>query len=233
MVQTQQQSRTVTVIGGHGAVALRATPMLAEAGHTVRSVIRSDSQADDVRSAGAEPVVTDVTTLDVAELTDLFAGQDVVVWSAGAGGSASPERTTEVDRDAAVRTMEAAAAAGVGRYIMVSWIGSSREHGVPASADLHAYAEAKVAADAALMDSDLDWTILGPGRLTSDPGEGQIRGVSFDDRLAPGTDTSRENVVAAVAAAVDGHGSRRFVRFADGGAPVAEVFDDAPDDPRL
>ena len=57
--------------------------------------------------------------------------------------------------------------------------------------------------------------------------------MSFDDRLAPGTDTSRENVAAAVAAAVDGHGSRRFVRFADGGAPVAEVFDDAPDDPRL
>ena len=36
------------------------------------------------------------------------------------------------------------------------------------------YAEAKAAADAHLRASDLDWTVLGPGRLTLDPATGRI-----------------------------------------------------------
>ena len=96
-----------------------------------------------------------------------------MVWSAGAGGG-SPERTYAVDRDAAIRSMDAAAEAGVGRYVMVSYFGAGPDHGVPADNSFFAYAEAKAAADAYLRGTGLDWTILGPGALTDGPGNGLI-----------------------------------------------------------
>lgn len=57
--------------------------------------------------------------------------------------------------------MEAAAVAGVTRYVMVSFITAYGE--VPDDHPLRAYAIAKIAADRHLQTTDLDWTILGPG----------------------------------------------------------------------
>ena len=122
------------------------------------------------------------------------------MWSAGAGGG-SPERTYAVDRDAAIRSMDAAAQAGVGRYVMVSYFGAGPDHGVPADNGFFAYAEAKAAADAYLRGTGLDWTILGPGALTAGPGNGLIDVDPAD--TSGGTDTARANV-ALVAAAVLG-----------------------------
>ena len=79
-----------------------------------------------------------------------------------------------MDRDAAIRSMDAAAEAGVGRYVMVSYLGAGPDHGVPEDNGFFAYAEAKAAADAYLRGTDLDWTILGPGALTDGPGNGLI-----------------------------------------------------------
>ncbi len=60
-------------------------------------------------------------------------------------------------------------AAGVRRYVMLSWIGSVRDHGVDPESTFFPYADAKLAADEHLRASGLDWTILGPGMLTFDP----------------------------------------------------------------
>lgn len=149
---------TVTIVGGHGKVALRAAPLLADNGHTVRSLIRKQGQADDVREAGAEPVVEDVTQLDEDQIADVFRGSDVVVWSAGAGGSGE-EETWAIDRDAAIRTMEAAKKAGVQRYVMVSFFNSHMVDGefpgVDKSEGMYAYFNAKVQADEHLRNSGL------------------------------------------------------------------------------
>ncbi len=55
------------------------------------------------------------------------------------------------------------------RFVMVSYFGAGPDHGVPQDDPFFPYAESKAAADAHLRVSDLDWTILGPGRLTLDP----------------------------------------------------------------
>ena len=52
----------VTIIGGHGKVALLAEPMLRERGHTVNAIIRSEDQSADIMATGANPVVADITT---------------------------------------------------------------------------------------------------------------------------------------------------------------------------
>ncbi|RLZ02952.1 NAD-dependent dehydratase [Kocuria tytonicola] len=214
----------ITIIGGHGKVALQLNRLLSEQGESVRAVIRKQEQSRDIEDTGATPVVADVQDMDVAALTELFRGQDTVVWSAGAGGG-SPERTYAVDRDAAIRSMDAAEAAGVRRYVMVSYMGAGQDHGVPEDNDFYAYAQSKADADDHLRESSLDWTILGPGVLTDEDPSGSItlgRAGEDDNR-----NTSRGNV-ALVAARVLTHGqgtSGKFIEFADGDTPVADAVD--------
>lgn len=210
----------ILIIGGHGKIALLLAPLLREAGTEVTSVIRNAAQIDDVAAAGATPVVHDVVTASEAELADLFAGHDAIVFSAGAGGG-SPERTYAVDRDAAIRSMDAAVSAGVPRYVMVSYLGASLHHGVPPEDSFFAYAEAKAAADNHLRSSALEWTILGPGALTLDPPSGTI--TTTPDRAR--RNTSRGNVAhvaAAVLARPDTIG--RTIEFTDGEVPIEQAL---------
>ncbi|WP_040161467.1 SDR family oxidoreductase [Nigerium massiliense] len=220
----------IVIIGGHGKVALLAAPLLVEAGNQVTSVIRNPEHADDVAATGATPLVESVEELDTDGLTRVLQGADVVVWSAGAGGG-DATRTTAVDRDAAIRSMEAAQAAGVGRYVMVSYYGARPDHGVPADNGFFAYAEAKAEADAHLRASGLDWTIVAPSALTLEEPTGRIdaqvgEGPQGDDPDAGSV--SRGNVARVIAAVVDAGGpSRTTIAFTDGETPIAEVIEAA------
>lgn len=209
----------ITIIGGHGKVALLAAPQLVDAAHAVRSIIRNPEHADEVAATGAEPVVADVEHLDIGELTELLRGSDVVVWSAGAGGG-SPERTYAVDRDAAIRSMAAAVAAGVPRYVMVSYFGAGADHGVDPDNGFYAYAEAKAAADAHLRTTDLAWTILGPSGLTLEPPTGRI------DIGGSSATVARADVAAVIAAVVDRDDlAGRTIEFNSGETPIATALD--------
>src|SRR4051812_14100162 len=163
----------ITIIGGHGKVALRLERLLAGAGHDVTAWVRNPEHAPEVEAAGATALVADVEQLDADAMAAYLAGQAAVVWSAGAGGG-SPERTYAVDRDAAIRSMAAAEAAGVPRYVMVSYFYTRPDHGIPPDHSFFPYAEAKAAADEHLRGTGLRWTILGPSQLTDEPGTGSI-----------------------------------------------------------
>ena len=208
----------ILIIGGHGKIALLLAPLLVARGDDVTSVIRNPDHAVDVSATGATPLVADIEELDVAGLAALVEGQDAIVWSAGAGGG-NPARTYAVDRDAAIRSMDAAAAAGVDRYVMVSYFGARADHGVPAGNSFFAYAEAKTAADEHLRASDLDYTILQPGPLTLDEPTGLIEVADPGDGRV-----SRADVAAVVAAVLaDSTTVRRTIAFGNGGTPIAEA----------
>jgi uncharacterized protein YbjT (DUF2867 family) len=208
----------IIVFGGHGKVALQLSRILTERGDEVTSVFRNPDHSDDVAATGAKPVVTDIEQLDTHALADLLTGHDAVVFSAGAGGG-EPARTYAVDRDAAIRVIDAAAQAGVKRFVMVSYFGAGPDHGVPQDDPFFAYAEAKAAADAHLRDSELDWTVLGPGRLTLEPATGKIV-------LAQGNGSVSRADVALVAAAALANDStvRRTIEFNNGDVPIADAL---------
>lgn len=208
----------VMIIGGHGKIALLLAPLLVERGDEVTSVIRNPEHAPTIETTGAEPRVADVESLDTAALAELFSGQDTIVWSAGAGGG-DPARTYAVDRDAAIRSMDAAEHAGVRRYVMVSYFGASPDHGIDPENPFFAYAESKPAADRHLRESGLRWTVLGPSRLTLEPASGRI-----DAEAAEAGSVSRDNVAHVIRAVLsDDTTVGRTIRFNDGETPIAEA----------
>jgi len=186
----------IVLIGGHGKVALKTLPLLVEAGHEVTAWIRNPGHAPDVEALGARAAVVSVEEADLAAMTRALAGVDAVVWSAGAGGG-DPARTVAVDRDAAIRSMAAAQAAGIRRYVMVSYSGAGRVRRVGEDNSFFTYQEAKLAADTHLRGTGLDYTILGPGTLTDEPSTGLVApaGSRGDSRV-----TSRELVAQTIAA---------------------------------
>ena len=203
----------IVIIGGHGKVALHLAGLLAERGDEAVSVVRNPDHRADVEAAGGTPLVLDVEKADVDALAQAFDGADAVVWSAGAGGGS------------AERAVDAAAQAGVRRFVMVSWIGSTPDHGIPKDDPFFAYADAKLAADDHLRASDLDWTILGPGTLTLDPPTGRIT-------TAPQGkgEVGRADVAAVVAASlVQPATIGRFIRFGAGDTLIADALATDPE----
>lgn len=210
----------IAIIGGHGKIALHLARILTGHGHSVSSLIRNPEQSGDITAAGASPVIADVETMDTAEIAGVLAGHDAVVWSAGAGGG-SPERTYAVDRDAAIRSMDAAVAADVQRYVMVSYFGASTNHGVDPDNAFYPYAEAKARADEYLSGTSLAWTILAPSALTTGDASGKIEvgaGVQAGE-------VSRQDV-AEVAAAVLGmpETAGKKIAFNNGDTPIEDAL---------
>ncbi|MBM7365446.1 NAD(P)H-binding protein [Gordonia hydrophobica] len=211
----------ITIIGGHGKIALLLAPLLVGRGDTVTSIIRNADHAAEVEATGATALVLDVETATEPQLTDALQGADAVVFSAGAGGG-NPPRTYAVDRDAAITSMRAATAAGVRRYVMVSYLGAGPDHGVPSDNSFFPYAEAKAAADTALRATDLDWTILMPGALTLDPPSGAIDPTA--QRASDNPGTARANVALVAAAALATPSTiGKDIPFTDGDVPIADA----------
>jgi uncharacterized protein YbjT (DUF2867 family) len=185
----------IVIAGGHGQVALRLARLLSARGERVRALVRNPDHGADVEAVGAEPVVADMEAHD--DLAAFVTGADAVVFAAGAGPGSGPQRKRTVDYGAAVKLIEAAHAARVRRYVMVSSIGADDPSG--GAEAMRPYLQAKADADAALAQSGLDFTIVRPGRLTDDPGTARV---AVGERLEI-ADIPRDDVAAVLVAVLD------------------------------
>ncbi|MGD7706740.1 NAD(P)H-binding protein [Microlunatus sp. Y2014] len=209
----------IAIIGGHGKVAMLAAPLLVGDGHRVTSIIRNPDHVAEVETTGATARTVDVEQLDAAGTEELLRGFDAVVWSAGAGGG-NPQRTRAVDRDAAIRAMDAAAKVGARRFVMVSYFGARVDHGVDPERSFFAYAEAKAAADDHLRQSDLAWTILQPSGLTTDEPTGRISVTDTESGQV-----SRGNVAATIVAALANPATAgQSYAYNDGDTPITDAI---------
>ncbi|GCD36782.1 NAD-dependent dehydratase [Streptomyces chrestomyceticus JCM 4735] len=211
----------IVIAGGHGQIALRLERLLAGRGDEVAGIVRRPEQAGDLLSAGAEPVVCDLETATVADVARHLEGADAAVFAAGAGPGSGIERKETVDRGAASLFADAAEAAGVRRFVVVSSMGADKEP--PAGTDevFAAYLRAKGAADADVRARPgLDWTILRPGRLTDDPGTGLVRLAESTGRA----EIPRDDVAAVLAALLDEPRTiGRTLELIGGDTPVEEA----------
>jgi uncharacterized protein YbjT (DUF2867 family) len=209
----------VAIAGAHGKVARRLARLLIARGDRVRGLIRNPDHADDLRADGTEPVVCDLESSGVEEVATAIEDADVVVFAAGAGPGSGAQRKLTVDRDGAIKLLEAACAAGVGRYLMISSIGAQNP---PGGDDVFSvYLRAKAEADRALTASDREWTIVRPVALTDDPGVGTVR----LDVEALGGKVSRDDVAAVVATVLhEPHAAHLIVYVSAGDEPVEDAL---------
>ena len=183
----------ILVAGGHGQIARRLLKLLADSGHTARGLIRDPAHADDLRTAGAVPVLGDLE--NDATLSPYVEGADAVVFAAGAGPGSGAARKRTVDLGGAVKLADAAIDRGVRRYVMVSSIGA---HDPAAAGEaMRPYLEAKAEADAYVSASGLDWTVVRPGSLTDEPGTGLV---TVSRELGGRGPVPRDDVAAVLAA---------------------------------
>lgn len=182
----------IIVAGGHGQIALKLLGLLAERGDRARGLIRNPNHSADLEAVGAEAVVCDMEAED--DLAPFIEGADAVVFAAGAGPGSGTERKRTVDLGGAVKLIDAAKAAGIRRYVMLSAIGSGRPDRW--SEQMRPYYEAKTEADERVAAGGLDHTIVRPGGLTDDAGTGRV---SVGDDLGSGR-VSRDDVAATLAA---------------------------------
>ena len=119
-------------------------------------------QAADLASDGADPYVCDLEAADPGEIAKAIDAADAVVFAAGAGPGSGAGRKWSMDRDGAIKLVDAARSVGVARYVIVSSIGAESP---PEGDDVFSiYLRAKAEADEAVMASDRDWTVVRPGR---------------------------------------------------------------------
>jgi nucleoside-diphosphate-sugar epimerase len=188
-------AQTALIFGGSGKVSRQLTKLLTSQSPpwTVYSLIRSSAQTSSLEALGAKPIVQSIEDSSVSELASTIKkyNPNVIIWSAGAGGG-DPSRTEKVDRDGAIKSMDAAAEAGVKRYIIVSAIDiRNRDKSVPdwyneedvKRSDgmwnsIGAYAKAKLGADTELRNGNskrgLEYTIVRPGTLLDEPAAGKV-----------------------------------------------------------
>ncbi|MEU9389004.1 NAD(P)H-binding protein [Streptomyces sp. NPDC048324] len=188
----------IVIAGGHGQIALRLERLLAARGDEVAGIIRRAEQGDDLREAGAEPIVLDLESASVEEVAERLRGADAAVFAAGAGAGSGTARKDSVDKAAAILFADAAVRAGVRRYVVVSSMGADPAHEGDDVFDV--YLRAKGEADRYIQGLDaLDWTILRPGMLTNDAGTGLVRLEAHTGRAA----IPRDDVAAVLAELVD------------------------------
>lgn len=178
----------VLVIGSHGNVGKHTVRILSEKGHQAFAMIRDASQADEMKSLGGKPVVADLEE----DFSDAYKGMDVIIFTAGSGAKTGPDKTIEVDQEAAKKSIDLAVEMGVNRYIMVSAIGAKNPD---AQSAIQHYFKAKNIADNHLMNSNLDYTIFRPGRLTHEPAKGTVSAATDLGRKGS---TSREELAFAM-----------------------------------
>lgn len=214
----------VVIAGGHGKIALLLEERLSDRGDRPVGIVRNPDHVPDLEQRGAEAVVLDLEKAAVDEVAAVVKGADAVVFAAGGGPGSGVARKETVDKGAAILLADAAEQAGVRRYLMVSSMGTDKAD--PTSEDVfQVYLRAKKAADDDLRARDLDWTIIQPGRLTDEPGNGQV---SLDPTAEP-REIPRADVAQALVAALDEPATvRKQFTLLSGVVPVEEAFKDLP-----
>jgi uncharacterized protein YbjT (DUF2867 family) len=115
-----------------------------------------------------------------------------------------------------VKLIKAAKEHGARRYVMVSAMGAADPEA--GSEAMQPYLFAKARADASLQESGLDYTIVRPGSLTDDPGDGTVEAAPSLGKRGeiPREDTAR--TIVATLKAQNTYG--KTFEVLSGGTPV-------------
>ncbi|MGG0790669.1 SDR family oxidoreductase [Peribacillus simplex] len=209
----------VFVVGANGQIGTYLVDLLKDSPeHSVRAMVRKEEQSRHLEKNGIESVVVSLTG-SVEEITNAAKGCDAIVFTAGSGGSTGADQTLLIDLDGAVKTIEAAENLGIDRFIMVSaFQANNRENWNEA---IKPYYVAKHYADRALLQSDLNYSIIRPGGLVNEPGTGKVAAA---EELERGS-IAREDVARTIFASLTEENTyKRSFDLISGDTAIAEAL---------
>ena len=163
----QEQSKPlVLVAGATGGTGSLVVAELVKQGYPVRAFVRNSAKAVERLGADVEAVVGDLK--DPASIAAALDGVGAVINTASASGG--PENSAEhVDFEGARNLAEAALAAGVGQYVLVSSRGvTDDDHYL--NRMFNNILIWKRRGEEAVAASGIPYTIVRPGGLSDDPG---------------------------------------------------------------
>lgn len=190
----------VLVIGANGGVSRHFADFVKDS-DTIEEVaaIRNLDQAPFFEERGIESVYLDLTKHTQADIENILTNKkiDAVIFSAGAGGTGD-DIIMMVDLDGAIKSMQAAEAVGIKRFVIVSTFRTGREE-IEKNV-IRVYTTAKTYADEWLKSrTNLDWNIVHPGVLRDEPGSGKITTQPQDGIR----DVARQNVAKTLLAVLE------------------------------
>ncbi len=154
----------IFVLGGSRGTGLEIVKLLRQRGDDVTVLVRESSNTVALNLTGAQLVVGDA--LDRGSLDAALAQGEFQLVISTIGGRA-PDNT-RVDGIGNINTIEAAKAAGVSRFLLISTIGTGNSYealNLMMKAVLKTSLEAKNQAETHLIESGLAYTIIRPGGL--------------------------------------------------------------------
>ncbi|KES06216.1 hypothetical protein BU52_15900 [Streptomyces toyocaensis] len=206
---------TITVLGASGATGRLVVEQLLSLGHSVRGAVRKPEKAAKSAVGGVDLVALDLAAPD-HRFAEVFAATEIVV-NAAASRSMSRRQADLIDRQGIIAAVDAAAAAGVKRWIQVSMMGSGDPARLPGY--LRATGQAKGAADVHLAASGMTWTVIRPPWLTDGAATGRI---TVGEQVPEGS-LARADLAAVVVASLDVATTHNTCfEVSGGGRPVRE-----------
>lgn len=212
----------VLVAGATGKTGALVVAQLQAKGYPVRAFVRNAAKAAERLGSDVEAAVGDLR--DPASIAATLEGVAVVVNAAGSGVPAADDNMPEhVDYEGARNLADAAAAAGVGQYVLVSSMGVTH--------DDHALNRMfnnillwKRRGEEAVAASGISYTIIRPGGLNDGSGNEQTVIFEQGDIQGDGKIISRADVARVCVAAIQHEEARNkvFEIYARDGEPQTD-----------
>ena len=205
----------VLVIGANGNTATRVVRLIKnETSHEPIAMIRNTTQRVKFNKLGVTTVLGDLEY----PIDHAIMGCNAIIFAAGSGSQTGKDKTVLVDHIGAIRSMVTAQVHGVKRYVMLSTINAEEN----SNSRIAHYHKAKAFADRHLIDTNLDWTIVCPGGLRDEEGNGLV---SVQSELFLEGLTTRDNLAASLVSCLELPNTigKRF-SLIEGKTPIKEAL---------
>lgn len=212
----------VLVIGATGKIGRRVLKNLAKT-HQVTALIRFPELRAEYEKMGARVLTVDVERELEKKVVEATSGQDAVIIAATAGSEGTDTDIELLDRNVAMKAIDAAKKERVRRVVLLSAYGADQPDAAPK--ELFNFLSANNAADEYIEHSGLNYTIICPVTITDGPGKGAIE-ASEDLNDAKNASISETDVASVIVASLDNKGLYgRRIEVKSGSTPINEALD--------
>ena len=143
----------ILVVGATGQLGGLITQDLLESGRSVRAMVRREVDGRRLAAAGGQAAFGDLK--DAPSIRAACRDIDAVITTANAVGRTGEDTIESVDQLGTINLVQAAAAAGVRRFVYISALGADPDHPMP-------LLRAKGLVEQQLTMSGMGWTVLQP-----------------------------------------------------------------------